>query len=414
MAVFLAAILPFCLNYILVLAGIRENQIPSSPPGAATVDWRADGLRVWGWHWKTTIEEFIKQNAWNRIPFSELNMGFRKWIGMRFFPDAENTLRLNNGYLVFPLERYDCANCAGQIIALRDFCNRQGLAFLDVVALHKTDPQGRELPAGMEDHCYDNADQFIHRLAARAVPTLDLRNSPLPDFCSNYYDLFFRTDHHWRPETGMWAAAEIVKAVNQQCRLAAPAGLFALSNYTVRIYPRYFLGSLGRKVTLAYTHPDDFSLVVPNFNTDLELSIPGKHFLRRGTFQEALIDPSYLTGKPPYYTQSTYDTYLQGDNAQLRITNYLKPDGLKILVIKDSFANVVMPFLALAAREVDALDLRHFTGSVYSFIEQTRPDVVIVLYAAESLRPRTSGVWERHPLPISVSNVPAGRNPSNP
>jgi LmbE family N-acetylglucosaminyl deacetylase len=40
----------------------------------------------------------------------------------------------------------------------------------------------------------------------------------------------------------------------------------------------------------------------------------------------------------------------------------------------------VISCLALAEKNIDAIDLRHFTGSVKKYIEESKPDLVIVMY----------------------------------
>lgn len=398
-ALFLPVVFAFGLNYGLVLAGLRENQIPKPPKGTAPIDWRTDGIRTWGWHLKTDVEEFAKQNALFRIPFSELNMGFRKLAGMRLFPDADRTLRLNNGYLVIPRQRFDTENCARQIVELRDYCSTLGASFLYVVAPHKSDRFDDQLPLGMEDHGNENADQFVASMAAHGVPTLDLRDL-IHEHFADFYGLFFRTDHHWKPETGLWAAAQIAEALNRLFNFGLSLDLFDSANYEAETHKGLFLGSLGKKVTRAYVAPDDFTLITPKFDTALRLAIPANRLDLTGTFREALIKADYLSGPPDFYRRNTYETYLRGDNDRLAISNLLRPDGKRVLMLKDSSANVVIPFLALALKSIDVLDLRYFSGSVYAYIERQRPDAVIVLYSADSFRKEAFTVWSRHPLPV--------------
>ena len=59
-----------------------------------------------------------------------------------------------------------------------------------------------------------------------------------------------------------------------------------------------------------------------------------------------------------------------------------KPDTGKILFLTESFSDVVMPFLACNYSEVEELDLRCFTGSLEKYIEESKPDAVVILYSA--------------------------------
>ena len=397
-ALFLAVVLAFWLRYGLILFGFAENQIPQRAP----VSWRIEGARVWIWHQKNHLEEYAKQNALLRIPFSEMNMGFRKLAGMRLFPDADNILRLNNGHLVIPQKKVDTGDCSRQIIALRNVCSDLDIPFLYVMALHKSDPFDSQLPRGMEDHCDDNADQFVASLAASGVAHLDLRGL-VRDSVSNYYGAFFRGDHHWKPEIGLWAASQIAQELNRRCRMELPAGLLDPANYDFKIYPRYFLGSLGRKVTRAYIAPEDFSIITPKFDTSFSFSIPARGYDRSGAFRQTFIAEDCVAGPPQYYRQDPFGAYAQGNNALLLATNFFRPEGKHILVIKDSFANVVVPFLALAVRRLDVLDPRHFTESVYGYIEKDPPDAVVVIYSADSFALGNYNVWRQRPLPVPVS-----------
>ena len=55
-----------------------------------------------------------------------------------------------------------------------------------------------------------------------------------------------------------------------------------------------------------------------------------------------------------------------------------------VLVIKDSYANAVLPFLALTTRKVTMIDPRYFDGSIKDYIKNNKPDVVLLLCNSES------------------------------
>ena len=59
-------------------------------------------------------------------------------------------------------------------------------------------------------------------------------------------------------------------------------------------------------------------------------------------------------------------------------------DKGKVLIIKDSFSVVVIPFLSLAVQDVVVWDMRATKDGLYDFIEQNDFDAVILAY---------SGVW---------------------
>ena len=77
---------------------------------------------------------------------------------------------------------------------------------------------------------------------------------------------------------------------------------------------------------------------------------------------------------------TAYDTYAYGNRALLQIQNQAKKDGRKLLLIHDSFADVMTPFLALGMEYLQSIDPRYFYGSLQTFIEKERPDTVILFY----------------------------------
>ena len=56
------------------------------------------------------------------------------------------------------------------------------------------------------------------------------------------------------------------------------------------------------------------------------------------------------------------------------------------MLIRDSFSEVIIPFLNLSYSEVRALDLRKFNGSVKKYIESYKPDIVVVEYYVNSIK----------------------------
>lgn len=73
---------------------------------------------------------------------------------------------------------------------------------------------------------------------------------------------------------------------------------------------------------------------------------------------------------------------MYGDRAIIHVENLLSDDTHRILVIKNSKANVITPHLACGVKYLDIVDMRHFTGSIKSFIEQNKPDIILFVQSA--------------------------------
>ena len=65
-----------------------------------------------------------------------------------------------------------------------------------------------------------------------------------------------------------------------------------------------------------------------------------------------------------------------------------------MLILKDSFGRVVVPFLAMSMKHVKVLDIRYFNGSVKKYIEENKPTAVVVLYHAGVFIKENKALWD--------------------
>ena len=131
---------------------------------------------------------------------------------------------------------------------------------------------------------------------------------------------------------------------------------------------------------------DDFSVITPNFDT--RLTVTDYTGTRTGAFSDTVLVEKNLHTEDPYLA-NPYVVYTGGDYPLQTIENHLLEEGDTVLVIRDSYACAVTPFLSLAAGEVRTVDVRYWTGAqeadtVLEYIESVRPDHVVVLYAGIS------------------------------
>lgn len=189
--------------------------------------------------------------------------------------------------------------------------------------------------------------------------------------------------YHWLPEAGLWAAGIIARHLNEQNIIKSDLSLLKDDKWRKEIFKNYFLGSRGKKVTLNRTKPDDISIYHPLFSTNIYVDIPAENIKQQGDF-DILYDKGYL-GEVDYYHKNSYAAYSHADQPYMYIRNDNIMDNKKVLLIKNSFGNVVLPFLVTQFKHTYELDLRHFNGSAHNFIGHIKPDVVIVLYHQENL-----------------------------
>ena len=69
-----------------------------------------------------------------------------------------------------------------------------------------------------------------------------------------------------------------------------------------------------------------------------------------------------------------------------RIYNEVHPEGKRILLLRDSYACALTPFLALSCSELTTIDLRYFEGDLLDTIAGLEPDIALTLYTASTTR----------------------------
>lgn len=285
-------------------------------------------------------------------------------------------VKLEGNYFITCVARQDRAERAREIISLRDFCAENGMRHLYVTTPNDACREDTGV-SGVMDFYNQNADRLQKALRDADVETMDLRDSLHADGMDHHAS-FYETDHHWRPETGLWAAGKIAERLNADYGFGIDLSLFDASRWRGEVYEDWFLGSQGKKVTLSRAEPEDFTLLYPLFDTRLRFEVPSMDLDRTGGFS---VQYRYgVLAERDYYGQSPYLAYFYGDNALTRVRNELSSDGKHVLVLGHSFDNCVLPFLALGVEYLDSIDLREFTGSIEAYLLENRYDVVIELY----------------------------------
>ncbi len=307
----------------------------------------------------------------------ELYNAYKNLLHWNITPRKEynGVVEIEGGQLTTYQDREDMSERIKNTTSLARFCKEHDAAFLYVLAPGKIDRHDEKYK--MLDFSNANADAFFAGLKENGVDYIDIRDNIDAEGFTNK-DLFFRTDHHWLPEAGLWATGIVVRYLNEKGLLQSDVSLLEPQMWNREVYKNFFLGSQGRKVTLQRTTPDDITIYHPKFPTHFHMEIPSKAISQDGDF-DSTYDKRPLE-KVDYYYASPYGAYSLGGMPYMYIRNKDAENGKTILLLRDSFGQVVLPFLALQFKHVYQLDLRSFNGSVQEVIRQKKPDVVMVLY----------------------------------
>lgn len=256
-----------------------------------------------------------------------------------------------------------------------------GEAFPGVPILYVVPParfdSGDDLVDGVFDFSNEIRDRQILRLREAGTAVLDLR-AAWAETGRNPKDAFYRTDHHFTSEAGVWAARRIGEALSS--RHGVPVATDALADEAFRgsVRKGAFLGSLGKKFTLARCRPDDIAMIGTAAPADFEIDVPFRKVHARGE-SKALIDWRHMKGRSPY-DHNPYGAYLFSDNPLVRIRNHDRPEGPRLLLFADSFDNALSSFLAAGVGFLETVDLRLRREPVSSLAAEGPFDAVVIFW----------------------------------
>ncbi len=329
-------------------------------------------------------ETIMIRDTYRRSDFNELFGYVQKSLGKDILQDPEygQIYKTTANQITFSVKEKDVAPAIKSIVALKKELDALGIPLLYVQAPFKVSEDAQTLPLNIIDYADINADHFLKGLEKNHIDYLDLRPL-LRNGVKTQNELFFDTDHHWRIETAFDATWFIGKLLNKEYGFSMDEKLMNVESYHKKTYEKFFQGSMGRRVGVIYGGIDDFTLITPNFQTNLTVERHDKNYdeVITGSFDDAMLVKSNIDEKLPIDT-NRYAVY-RGDYAELVLKNNLEASNTVIL-IKDSFGLPVYSFLAPAIKETRALDMRYFDRNVVEYAKGNKPDVVIIMYNADS------------------------------
>lgn len=174
-------------------------------------------------------------------------------------------------------------------------------------------------------------------------------------------EIYYHTDHHWTTKGAYYGYQAWAK---QQKETAYPYNLEKLETISDS-----FLGTLHSKINLPMK-PDAIQCFPETFVRQVKVTYDFT------TITNCLYEEKYLN------TKNQYAYFLDDNHAFIEIETY-RHNGKKLFLIKDSYANCIIPLLAPHYEKIYVLDLRYYNGKLFDLIDrcQTRAKIdVMVLY----------------------------------
>lgn len=190
-------------------------------------------------------------------------------------------------------------------------------------------------------------------------------------------EIFYRTDHHW---TSLGAYYGYVA-------LAEELGFtpISLDSYDKTTVSTEFYGTVFSSSGVRWVTPDQIDIYVP----DDGITVTSHTYDTMGNPIEeprSLYDYTYLGVK------DKYSMFLGGQQPLGVVTNE-NSDGGKLLIIRDSYTDSIVPFLTAHYSEIHLIDLRYYKLPISTYLEENDIDQTLVLYSVPNFVSDSNLVW---------------------
>ena len=297
---------------------------------------------------------------------------------------SNSVIKDNTGKLEFLTYPLDTTPYVENIKGIKSVVDELGGKILYVQTPVKTMAGYVEMPTGLTDHANENTDNLMAQLKEIGVEALDLRQNVFEDDL-DLENVFYNTDHHWKTETAFWAVGETVDCLKEKFGMDLDPNKFYTdsNNYQKIYYEKNFLGSQGRRVGKYYGGVDDYTLMLPTYETAYNVTINKINASSNieGDFKKAIVKYNLLNEESIFTNR--YASYFGADYPEVIIKNEVAPNDMKVLIFKDSFGIPYSAFFSTLVSETRMLDTRYFTDDVKEYIKEYDPD--LVLYVFKSL-----------------------------
>lgn len=218
-------------------------------------------------------------------------------------------------------------------------------------------------------------EDVSEKFAESGISFVDLRQS-FKDEYKNGGQLYYKTDHHWTTLGAYTAYAELCKQLG-----TAPA---SKDKFEVETYNDFY-GTTYSTSGFWLTPPDEIEVWNNPENTDKNIRVK----ITEGANTE---EYSSMYFYDHLEEDDKYPVFIDGNHAVTEITNTNAAGGT-IVMIKDSFAHSLAPFLAENYSKIVLVDMRYYKNSVSEIVAQENPEQVVVMYGIDNIATDTDIVW---------------------
>ena len=188
-------------------------------------------------------------------------------------------------------------------------------------------------------------------------------------FMSEHKDdyLFYRTDHHWTSLGSYYAYCSAAKALGYSA--------YSLNDFNIETVSSDFRGTLYSKTLDNGVTPDSIDYYhLKNNAPEITMTV------NTGT-EEKVYDSLYV--RDYLDVKDKYSSFTGSNQPIIEIDTNIE-NGKKLLIVKDSYAHSLVPFLANHYEKITMVDMRYINGDLNYFIDMDEYNQALFMFNAVS------------------------------
>lgn len=323
---------------------------------------------------KAQIESYLGENVYGKEMFTEVYGMTHRLLALDILGPFEY-VRDDAGIMQYIEPAFDTAPFLNSMKELKYVLNQKGIPLLFV-----------ELPdrgeyfdfRGTLHYSGEPLPELIEALRSSEIDILKIADQIKLDSPRMYREYFFPTDSHLTTKADYCNAKLITDHLSKIYSIPFPMSDVVYNPANWEWTPKEWLGGFGRLGGRSFSGADTFTTFLPNFETQMRLTVPETGIVKMGGFYEVM-----TAGYEAYQENHPYWILNYGWHEQPVYTyqNLLLEEGPRLLVICDSFALRTNTFLAMNASTLTVLDPRYFNGKDYlaEYLSVDSYDAVVVL-----------------------------------
>ena len=312
-----------------------------------------------------TTEQFVGRDAWIGLKSSTERALGKKENNNVYFCD-QNTL-------ITRFDQPDAAKVTENLNYVNTFVENVDIPVTFSLIPTQACIWADRLPEGAP-----NASQTaLLEQAQAAVPGATWADLYTPLMAHKDENIFYRTDHHWTSLGAYYGYTALADALGY-----TPV---PLDTYTETVRSTEFYGTVFSSSGVRWVNPDTITTYVP----DTGITVTSYTYDSSGNPVEeprALYDTSFLSVKDKY-------SMFLGGNQSLGVVKTPNADKPKLLILRDSYTDSLVPFLTPHFSEIHLIDLRYYKLSLADYIQQNDIDQALVLYSVPNFVTDSNLFW---------------------